>query len=348
MPYQVAQKSSAVENCIWVRNYSLLCFVKTTAPTATPFQVVYLEHLALNGKPFATSTDTAFFFESRSHAQALRYVDSFLDRGRGLALVYGDEGTGKTFTCRRLLDGSDTDRFEAGLLSNPRREKLGFLMELAQRFDLPLQQGPSLEDELIAGLLTRVKGKTRVLAIDDGQLLPDDALGFLQRLLDEEGNQPDARLRIILFGRPELVQRLLGPGLKSLRGHIAVTHCLQPLTSEETGAYISHRLLKAGSNGLVRFAADALSGIYEASGGYPAAINKICDDCLLLLYRNSKTIVDGDTLRQVVKNENVAAAPVAAERPKPRSNRLLSLALAAAVVVAIGLFFLRFRTVFGL
>ncbi len=269
--------------------------MKTPEPTANPFEVAYLKHLTLNEKPFGTTSDPAFFFESRSHSEALKGLQSFLDQKAGLALVYGDAGTGKTLICRRFLDSVDRSRFDVGLMVNPVVDRAVFLTEVARHFNIvlpPRSSGKETAEALFRNLRTRPTGKMPVLAIDEAQDLSDDVIEVLEWLFRDETDDLKPSLRIILFGREELVTRLLDRRMGRIRRHIAMTHYLQALSPDEVGAYVRHRLAKAGSNGLIQFTEDALDGVYVASKGCPRVINTICDRCLLSLYKQSKTVVD--------------------------------------------------------
>ena len=93
--------------------------MKTPDQSGAAFQVTYLEHFALTEKPFGATPNPGFFFESRSHSEAIGRLDSFLREGKGLALIYGNVGTGKAIVCRRFLDGLDKDRYNAALIVNP-------------------------------------------------------------------------------------------------------------------------------------------------------------------------------------------------------------------------------------
>jgi type II secretory pathway predicted ATPase ExeA len=319
-------------------------------PTASPFEVAYLKHLTLNEKPFGTTPDPAFFFESRSHAEALRALEAFLDREGGLALVYGGAGTGKTLMCRHFVDGIDRNRFDVGLMLNPVTDKGVFLTEVARHFNIvlpPRSSWKEMAEVLFRGLLSRPTGRMPVLAIDDAQTLTDDVLDILKELFHDEESGLKPSLHIILFGREALVTRLLDRRMGHVRRHIVITHYLQALSPEEVGPYVAHRLLKAGSNGLIRFTEDAIAGVYAASKGYPGAINVICDRCLLSLYKQSKTTADQKVLQQVLRSDNMGVLPKEARRPGSRLKVSLTILMIAAALALLCLLYLHFRPVPG-
>jgi hypothetical protein len=132
---------------------------------------------------------------------------------------------------------------------------------------------------------------------------------------------------------------LLERSMRELRRHITVTHYLQPLSLQEVGPYIRHRLSKAGGNGSISFTEDACKYIYAASKGCPRIINRICDQSLLLLSTQSKTTVGRRVVNRALKNE-IATPPMTQERRKlpPRIFYAIALILAAALIFC-GLFF---------
>jgi type II secretory pathway predicted ATPase ExeA len=316
--------------------------MKTPDPSATAFQVTYLEHFALTEKPFGITPDPDFFFESHSHSEAVRRLESFLREREGIALIYGGVGTGKTLICRRFLDGLDKNRFNAVHIINPLMDGLELLFEIAGQFNLTPPPSSTREDVLLALrdflLAEHKKGRASVLVIDEAQLLSNDALALLMELSHLETDN-EGMLHTILFGQKEIATGLLDQSMGELRRHITVTHYLEPLSLQEVGPYIRHRLSKAGSNGSISFSKDALKCVYTASKGCPRIINRICDQSLLLLSRQSKTTVDKSILNRVLRNE-IAALLTMHERPKLFVRILYTIALIlATVLIFYGLLF---------
>jgi general secretion pathway protein A len=316
-----------------------------TPKKASPFEAIYLKRLAFNERPFDAAVDTSFFFASRSHSDGLKALDAFIARKTGIALIYGDAGTGKTLVCTLFLDSLDKERFDACLIAHPAPEGSAFLAEIARQFNMSLPVGSSVKetaDELGRCLMSRRSERMPVLAVDEAEALSDDDLDVLAGLLREGAAESGQPLRIVLFGRSELVTRFLDRGMERLRRHIATTHCLQTLSAEEVGAYIMHRLSKAGPTGLIRFTEDVLAGVHAASGGNPRIIGFICDRCLFLLQERSKTVVDAKVLREALKSENAASAADrertgSAPCPAAEARSRLKVILPAALVVLIAL-----------
>lgn len=273
---------------------------------AEGIQVSYTDHFGMVEKPFGLTPDPDFFFESRSHAEALHRLESFVKEGKGLALVYGDVGTGKTLVSRRLLNDFDRLGYRTALIINPFMDERELLLDIAGQFGIsppPFSTHESLSAALADFVLDeKKKGKTCVLAVDEAQLLSEDALAVLTEL-SCRGTDDAAGLRTVLFGQEEIATRLLNKGLEQLRRNITVTHYLQPLSGDEVGRYVKYRLSKSGSNGSISFTEDALGRIYAISRGYPRVVNGICDQSLLLLSRGSKHVVGRQVLNRVLKNE---------------------------------------------
>lgn len=319
---------------------------------ASSFEAVYLKRLAFNERPFDAGFDRALFFASRSHADGLKALDAFIGQKKGIALTYGEEGTGKTFVRMFFLDGLDRSRHEVGLVSGPAASGADFLAEVARRFDVTLPAGSTGEMAEALGrcLVSRLPGKIPVLAVDDAETLSDDALDVLFGLFREDRGTFGQPLRVLLFGRNDLVTRLLDRRMEHVRRHIATTHCIQPLLAEEVGPYVMHRLEKAGSNNLVRFTRDALDRLYAGSGGYPRAVDSICDRCLFLLQERFRTVVDKKTMDRALKSEDPAftagkdGSPALRPSPAVGSRSKVFLALAcgvAAALVVLGAWLLR-------
>ena len=187
-------------------------------------------------------------------------------------------------------------------------------------------------------LAEREKGKASVLAVDEAQLLSNDGVALLVELSGFEKDN-EGVLHVILFGQEEMATGLLDRSMRKLRRHITVTHYLQPLSRLEVGPYIRHRLSRAGSDGSISFTEDALKYIYAASKGCPRIINRICDQSLLLLSGQSKTVVGRRVVNRVLRNE-IATPAMTPEGPKLPARIFYAIALIlAAVLIFYGLFF---------
>lgn len=270
-------------------------------PFDNAFEKHYLEHFGFSSRPFGLTPDPAFYFESRSHGEAMARLNAFLSRKERLALIFGDVGTGKTVLSRHFLASLDERRFNACLVVNPIMSETEFLSEVIRRpgngrgligHGQPKKQQPSFgEDGAVA---------QTVLAIDEAQLLSSEVLHFIDNLVSPEAGVHET-LRVVLFGQENLLGRFLDPELKDMRRRVALTHCLQPFSEDEIAKYVAHRLSKAGAGSNVRFTISAITVLFDHSEGYPRIINTLCDLCLLYVSSRSETIVDRRVVKQVLK-----------------------------------------------
>ncbi len=311
----------------------------------------YPGHLALKARPFRLTPDPAFYFDSRTHSEALRGLQSFLHRDDGLALIYGDVGTGKTLLCKLFLEGLDRKAFNGGLILNPMMNAKEFLAEVLRVFDI-IPRCHSTRATMIETLRSLVetegeKGKQSVLAIDEAQLLSDELLDLLARHSDSK-DKGGSSLRVVLFAQEELAARLVDRRMRHVRRRITMTHRLQPLSPDEIGPYITHRLAAAGSHNLIGFSQDALEGIYCASWGHARIVNIVSDRCLFVLNERSRTTVTRKIVGQVVREEGIPTFPKGKASANARL-RILRLALAgviSALILSGSLIILRLAAVF--
>jgi type II secretory pathway predicted ATPase ExeA len=315
--------------------------MKTPDPSAAAFQVTYLDHFTLIEKPFGATPDPDFFFESRSHSEAIQRLEAYLKEREGLALIYGDVGTGKTLVCRRLFNGLDRSDFNAVLITNPVMDGTELLFEIAAQLNVAPGDASTRETMIrtLKGFLTveLKEGRTSVVAIDEAQLLSNDALTLLLELSRRETDD-DAALRIILFGQQDLATRLLDRSVAHLRRHVTVTHYLQPLSPEEVGGYVKYRLSRVDSKKAISFTEEALDGLFDASGGCPRVIKRLCDRSLLLLSRQPGTVVDRKILNMAIESEAGASSTVPKRFKLPVGIYYKVVLILAATLIFCGLF----------
>ncbi|MGD0661838.1 MAG: AAA family ATPase [Syntrophorhabdales bacterium] len=275
-------------------------------------RVHYPGHFALKARPFRLTPDPVFYFDSRTHSEALRCLQSFVHRGEGLSLIYGEVGTGKTLLCKCFLEGLDRKAFNTGLILNPMMNAKEFHAEVLRVFDI-VPRSHSTKAAMFETLRSLVeaeseKGKQSVLAVDEAQLLSDELLDLLARHSDSK-DKGGSSLRVVLFAQEELTARLVDRRLRHLRRRITMTHCLQPLAPDEIRPYIMHRLATAGSQGLIRFDEDAIEKIYRVSKGHARIVNIVGESCLLLLDERSRTTVTRRIVGQVLREEGIPTLP---------------------------------------
>jgi type II secretory pathway predicted ATPase ExeA len=246
----------------------------------------YLEHFGLGREPFSNAPDARFFFNTAQHNRALLRLLYAVDSNKGLAVLSGGVGTGKTTLARRLLDSLPDDRYESSMLvmvhSGVTPEWILTRIAMQLGVETPASDRLPLLRQLYERLLAiEGAGKRAVVLIDEAQMLQTrELMEEFRGLLNLE--IPGKKLlNILFFGLPEVDDclRLDEP----LAQRVAVRVHLHSLTPEITQAYIKHRLQVAGAKRML-FSAEAVAGIHRYAGGVPRLINTICDNCLFEAY----------------------------------------------------------------
>ncbi|MCK9490046.1 MAG: AAA family ATPase [Xanthomonadales bacterium] len=253
---------------------------------------MYLKHYGLAESPFSITPDPRFVFLSDRHRDALAHLVYGISQGGGGGFVQltGEVGTGKT-TLSRLLLAQLPDNTQVALILNPRLEPIELLEALCEELGIDIDAGPrpargrgkALVDALNRFLLqAHADGRRVVLMLDEAQELPVASLEQV-RLLTNLETASQKLLQIVLLGQPELRTVLARPDLRQLAQRITARYHLTPLSSEETAAYVRHRLAVAG---LARspFEPGALAALHRHSGGVPRLINVIAERALLIGY----------------------------------------------------------------
>lgn len=265
----------------------------------------YLNYYELNQEPFSVMPLTKFYFHSEQHDRALEKLQHAVTAMKGLAVLIGDVGTGKTTLARRLLDSLPEDEYEASLLviihsdvnSNWLLKRIALQMGVLD----PAEEKVALLSQLYERLIAiNEEGKRAAVLIDEAQMLKKtDLMEEIRGLLNLE--LPEEKLvTFVFFGMPELEACLNND--PPLAQRIAVRHRLRPFPIETTIDYIHHRLKLAGSEAEI-FSNDACSKIHEYSKGVPRLINVICDNALFEGYvRHFNTPLETDVIDIVAQD----------------------------------------------
>jgi general secretion pathway protein A len=270
-------------------------------------EIPYLDYLGLSEKPFGLTPDTDFYFESETHKEALEHLEFFLGQREGIALIYGEVGSGKTILSRIFLNSLDKAIYNTALILNPIMDEEEFIKEIMGELGIDWEDSSkkNLLDNLSSFLIEEhKKGRDTILVIDESQVLSRKLLELI-RILSNIETEKEKILHTVLFAQTEVMVTLHEPDMKNLSQRITVVYKLKHFSQKETRAYINFRLYKAGSKGYLQFSDGAVRLIHKTSQGCPRLINMICDRCLLVLYSQSKNIVDEKIVENVINDESI-------------------------------------------
>jgi general secretion pathway protein A len=279
----------------------------------------YLEYFGLSSEPFSNAPVSRFYYNAPQHQQALARLLYAVNSMKGLAVLVGEIGAGKTTLARRLLDSLPEEEYEAALLviihsgitaswllrrialqigvENPAQEKLALLSQLYQRL-----------------LQIYEQGRKAVVLIDEAQMLETrELMEEFRGLLNLE--VPERKLiSFVFFGLPDIEKNLkLDPPLAQ---RVAMRYRLESFTSESTEAYIKHRLRLAGS-ARTPFAADAIEAVHRRASGTPRVINTICDNALFETFLSRGSEVRGSLIEQIADNLGLETGAHSVALPAP-------------------------------
>lgn len=270
---------------------------------------MYQEFYGLKSRPFDLTPDPRFLLLTGKHREALSTLQYALSGHKGVALVVGEAGTGKTTLIHAALE-QRADGLPL-LLSNPALTRSEFLEFLTEGFNLPAEAATSKTRCLSA--LTRVlkerhaAGSVAALIIDEAQCLPDELLEEVRLLANIETPQ-EKLLSIILVGQPEIADRLNRPSQRQIKQRVGLRSTLAPLDKGETAAYIATRIQVAGGTCDSLFTQDAIATIYEHAAGIPRTVSVICDNALVTGFALDWRPVDRDVILEVCRDLDLLRA----------------------------------------
>ncbi len=269
----------------------------------------YYKVLGLQKEPFSTSPDPSLFYLAKEHQSALYRLRISVKLRRGLGLILGDVGAGKTTLSRRFVQLLKNEpRTLVHLFLNPHfQDERDFLHEICVRFGFPPEDGPKKTSsyyEDIENYLFKKgvsEGHTIVLLIDEAQKLSDGCLEVLRGLLNYETNDYKI-LQVVLFSQMEIVPRLMQ--MKNFWDRISLKHLLRPLEYAEMREMISFRLKSTGYQAPVQlFTEEATRVIYRATNGFPRQVTQLCHDCLEYVVMYNQSFVDRALVEHLVSRD---------------------------------------------
>ena len=291
----------------------------------------YFSILNLNKEPFSNSPDPDFFFQSNQHLGCLQKLELALRLRRGLNVVLGDVGTGKTTLCRQLIRRfADDKAYETHLILDPKYSSPSeFLTTIAEMFTKRLSGNAANDWQLKETIKKYIfqrgvdEDKTVVLIIDEGQKIPKFCLEILREFLNFETNKYKL-LQIVIFAQKEFEKTLEQHA--NFADRINLYHVLEPMSFRDTRLMIQFRLKQSspGHQPPALFSYPALWAIYRLTRGYPRKIINLCHRSVLTMIIQNQTKVGWRLVRSCVR------------RALPTSlNKWSRVSVAALVVIAV-------------
>lgn len=231
---------------------------------------------------------------STRHKQALAHLTFGLQESGGFVMLTGEVGTGKTTVSRKLMQDL-SDATQTALILNPTLSALELLAtvcdELSIEYDTQTSTLKTFTDKILEKLEhNHQNGINTVLIIDEAQHLLPEVLEQLRLLTNLETNR-EKLLKVVLIGQPELQQLLRRNELRQLAQRVTARYHLLPLTQDEVGQYVEHRLSVANLQ-QSPFTKPAIELLFSISGGIPRVINLLCDRALSMAYSLQRPFVD--------------------------------------------------------
>ena len=307
---------------------------------------MYLAHFGLREQPFSLTPDTSFFFACSSYQEALNTLLVAARSGEGFIKIVGEVGNGKTLLCRKFLatlnDGNSASttaigtqdervvtgqlksKFAAAYIPNPYLEPRSLLLALADEFRIVLD--PGADQHLMLKALTMAllnfarEGKRVLVCLDEAQAMPLESLEVL-RLMTNLETEKRKLIQVVLFGQPELDERLKHNSVRQLRQRISFQYQLEGLRRDEVDRYLRHRLRVAGYTGETLFSRSAVALMHRVSSGTPRLVNIIANKSLMLAYGEGRQRVLSGHVRRAAK-----------DTPESKRDWMIWVWLAASIV----------------
>jgi type II secretory pathway predicted ATPase ExeA len=263
---------------------------------------MYEAYWELTEPPFDNSPNPRFFYLSPEHEEALVRLVYTVRHRKGCGMLTGEYGCGKTTLSRALIQRLEAERYEIGLLTNPRWGPVDFLREVLYQLGVETAERSKPELlHLLHDLFFRNfrDGRDTVVIVDEAQLLEDASLFEELRLLMNFQTDDRFLVTVLLIGSPELREKIRA--LKHLDQRIAIRYHLNALDYAHTAAYVAHRLRMAGRTRPL-FTEDAIQLIFDFTRGTPREINNVCDVALLVGYTRRAGEVGEKIVAEVIKD----------------------------------------------
>ncbi len=293
---------------------------------------MYEEFYGLRERPFDLVPNPRFLYLAPQHREALSSLQYGLTTPRGITVLIGEAGTGKTTLVQAALAGVQHARTRCVLLTNPTLTRNEFYEYLAGAFKLSSDAAASkarflielrrdLEEQAADGRLT-------ALVVDEAQSVPYDLLEEI-RLLSNIETSTTKLLNVVLTGQPELAERLNETSLRQLKQRISLRCELKAMDLAETASYIAGRVRIAGGRPERIFTQEAVAMIFAAARGLPRVVNVVCDNAMIGGFAEHQSPIPARILRDVCRDFDLSLADAALEQARRTHEATAAKALTA-------------------
>jgi general secretion pathway protein A len=288
---------------------------------------MYKKFFGLRENPFNVNPDPRYLFSTPRTQEALAGLTYGIESRKGIILLTGEVGTGKTTLLNKLLHWLRQKQAATALIFNS-------TLSVGEFFDCLIADfGVACESRLKSERIMRFNrwlldryaaGVTTVLVVDEAQNLSPQVLEEV-RLLTNLETSTDKLLQIVLSGQPELERNLRHPQLRQLRQRITVRCRTSPLSLEETRGYVAERLRVAGANGEQILSHEAIERVHDYAHGIPRVINVLCEHALINAYVDQQRPILAPLVDEVARDfELDCAAPTVSPRTSMRPDGCLA------------------------
>jgi general secretion pathway protein A len=291
---------------------------------------MYEQFYGLRERPFDLTPDPRYLVATEVHQEALSNIEYAIASRKGIALLVGESGTGKTTVIRAAVS-KQSSRTHCVHLHNPALTRKEFVQMLAARFGLSPRARKSKTDLLLEleQLLRhrRDAQEATVLVVDEAQSLPLELLEEIRLLTNIEADD-EKLLSLLVAGQPELADRLTEESLRQLKQRIALRCELRPLNLHESCRYVAGRIAAAGGTPGEIFSREAVMLIHERSRGIPRAINVIADNALVNGFAAGQRLITTPIVQEVCRDFDIRSSrgdgSSSPSKTSPRSAAALS------------------------
>jgi general secretion pathway protein A len=266
---------------------------------------MYRQFYGLSLEPFNLNPDPKFLYLARSHFEAFSSMMSGIREKKGIIVMTGEPGVGKTLLVYAILKDL-TDKVKTAFIFNPSMGFRNILENILMDLNIPLDAREKNESSLLVRFRRYLKERqarqeTVAVVIDEAQSLDNGVLQSLLRFSSAEDPATKV-LQILLIGHLGLEEKLNSEELRPYRENIRVKCRIRPLALEEGRGYVRHRLKLAGRDISEIFTSAAVTQVWEFSRGIPRVMNLLCDRALLIGYTNSNPVIDSKIVKEAMRD----------------------------------------------